>query len=1274
MGQHREKHFAEALLLLIILLLVSAAAGFSVAAFAAPADTASQVVGTGERARTIGQLLDGGEYVEGRVLARVSDEYAPISTFSDEQASTVSDLYTFSSSSVDASAAGDVASASTGTGATGTGDASAGKGATAFSFHAPDRIILIQSDTLTTKELLESLVNAAGVVSAQPDYIRTLDDGAASSQSAQTDDAASSQNAQSDDAASALASGSLSMLLGDDASAQSSDAAASTFASSVPNDMFFNELYSLKDASEAGTSVRALWDKLWNSVPTSANVEESKQVIIAVMDSGVEYDHVDLAGVMWRGGDALAAKGIASGTYGYDFVGNDTDPMDKNGHGSLVAGVVAASVNNGTGVAGIAPNARIMALRTGDSRGMNALSATIAAYSYLADAAQAGVHVAAVNDSWGDIGGDGLLVEVVDDLYETYGTISVAASGNDSYDTDAVGFFPSSLPTDGIISVNATDEVGKLASFSDYGAMTTDIGAPGVAILSTSSKIWFVIGLADKSKLAVYETFDNVAPYAFEAAWAGSPDMGGTLKISSDADSSSSGTGAGIEFSVTDAQSGASDAITLTSHVDLSGAVNKPTDVVFDSRQFDDADDAAVRITRVYMASTLPGEWVELSSFDSGATRMNWGFHCFFIPAKQSDQIDWKKPTIKIERKLTDFDAGKDITYQIDNVGLAFDGACEAYPYFSDDGTSLAAPMVTGAIALLAAAYPDDSPATLKNRLLGSVTRSDALAGTCTSDGRLDLSRTDNPYPVVSTVEQDASDTRVVTVSGSFFGNAVGGVSVEGVDDGQVAITSWGDSQITLALPAGLQAANRYVTVTRASDSDTGRRLVALKGTAEADSTCFDELPAPDLGSLGLSRTQSEITSWQMASAGGKIYAVSSGVGKAGRTGGGVVHTIALLSYDPQARTWTDMDAFDDVAMTYVLMCAYGNNLYIYDAGVDILYRFDTETGVRTTVAHYSSDPAFSGVDYTNASMVSDGLTVTLVGSRKLVNGAYDHNQPTLSIDLSTGAASLGTSLAHSRIWPVLGYLDGVLFAAAGGTAAQTPATSVEILANGAYSAVASMPDGILASQLSTAAGSVLPAGFRFVAADGSTVELAHDCLAVSGLVNSSGKNSADTYIFDPQARTWTTTARILAPVKVSYAGGAYLNGKFYVLGYDGTGNIGNGYGLVFRCLASAPVDPDPTPTPTPDPDPTPVPDPNPAPTPDSADVAGDGAGGGSASALQATYTANAPASKTVADTSDSTTVSIAVYALLVCAIAAFALLLAAPVLQRVSCESDKTR
>jgi subtilisin family serine protease len=223
----------------------------------------------------------------------------------------------------------------------------------------------------------------------------------------------------------------------------------------------------------------------------------SSDVVLAVIDTGVHYGHEDLAANMWRNQGETPGNGIdddnngfRDDVFGFDFAAdrwgnNDSDPMDIDGHGTHVAGTMAAVGNNGTGVCGINWKARIMALK-GFRPDMHIYdSDCIEAIDYAVMMKRdRGVNVAAINASFGGGGRNPLQEEAIADA-ASLGIAFVCAAGNEGADNDSTPFFPANYDLPGIISVAASDQNDGLASFSNYGASSVDIAAPGVAILST---------------------------------------------------------------------------------------------------------------------------------------------------------------------------------------------------------------------------------------------------------------------------------------------------------------------------------------------------------------------------------------------------------------------------------------------------------------------------------------------------------------------------------------------------------------------------------------------------------------------------------------------------------------------------------------------------------------------------------------------------------------------------------------------------------------------
>lgn len=209
-------------------------------------------------------------------------------------------------------------------------------------------------------------------------------------------------------------------------------------------------------------------------------------VVVAVIDTGVDYTHPDLAANMWQNEGEVPSNGIdddgngyVDDIFGYDFANRDHDPMDDHLHGTHIAGTIAAVADNGIGVVGVAPGVRIMALKFMDETGNGLTSDAISALNY---AVANGASIS--NNSFG--GGP------VSQAFKTAiqnaggsGHIFVAAAGNYGNNNDANPFYPANYELDNIITVAATDAADSLAWFSNYGKRSVDIGAPGLDIYST---------------------------------------------------------------------------------------------------------------------------------------------------------------------------------------------------------------------------------------------------------------------------------------------------------------------------------------------------------------------------------------------------------------------------------------------------------------------------------------------------------------------------------------------------------------------------------------------------------------------------------------------------------------------------------------------------------------------------------------------------------------------------------------------------------------------
>ena len=251
----------------------------------------------------------------------------------------------------------------------------------------------------------------------------------------------------------------------------------------VPDDPKFSSQYGLENSGQTGGTPGAdiSATKAWA-------FETGGDVVVAVIDTGVDYTHSELRLNMWKNPGEISGNGLdddnngfVDDIYGWDFSNNDSDPMDDMGHGTHVAGIIAAQGNNGIGISGVNWRARIMALKFIDANGIGTTSKAIKALNY---AVAMGARVS--NNSWGGGAFSQALFDAISAAQST-AHMFVAASGNTGIDTDDPTnnlHYPSSYPLDNVISVTATDEFDRLGGFSNYGAVSVDLAAPGMNINS----------------------------------------------------------------------------------------------------------------------------------------------------------------------------------------------------------------------------------------------------------------------------------------------------------------------------------------------------------------------------------------------------------------------------------------------------------------------------------------------------------------------------------------------------------------------------------------------------------------------------------------------------------------------------------------------------------------------------------------------------------------------------------------------------------------------
>jgi len=261
----------------------------------------------------------------------------------------------------------------------------------------------------------------------------------------------------------------------------------------MPNDPDFDKLWGLHNTGQTGGTQDADIDapEAWDTQTGSSNV------VIAVIDTGADLDHVDIIDNIWKntGEDWLGGSpgndgwdndgnGKPDDYYGWDFVNNDNDPDDDNApdyHGTHVSGIIGARGNNNVGITGVCWSASIVPLKILAANGIGSVASEIEAIDYAIDK---GAKIINVSSGGKDFSQSEY--EAIKSARDA-GLLFVAAAGNDGEDNDSFPVYPASYDLNNIVAVAATDHNDSRASWSNYGPTSVDVAAPGVNIYSTKA-------------------------------------------------------------------------------------------------------------------------------------------------------------------------------------------------------------------------------------------------------------------------------------------------------------------------------------------------------------------------------------------------------------------------------------------------------------------------------------------------------------------------------------------------------------------------------------------------------------------------------------------------------------------------------------------------------------------------------------------------------------------------------------------------------------------
>lgn len=503
---------------------------------------------------------------------------------------------------------------------------------------------------------------------------------------------------------------------------------------------------------------------------------DDKEKVIALVDTGIDYTHEELQNVVWN--NPINSKQF-KGEHGYDFINYDGDPLDDNGHGTHCSGIMAAASDNGVGIAGTAnsENIKIMGLKILDEEGYGYGMEAIGAYNYIYKAQQLGVNVVAVNNSWGAGAEEGEDFEIflqIINLIGEEGALSICAAGNEGNNNDYTEVIPANLESPYVISVAASNENDELAGFSNYGE-SVDLAAPGTDILSTVSYNTFnPVLYENKDELcAIFEDFEtgklvetmkkgkltNTAVEESDICYGLDSDSKGNMTVALDGETyfgnQTDGTQS-IQWTVKNAKESGIYKLYLPYMAEESSTPLYSSVMVKVSRPSGLGEDLfGLDQSILYVSDGMfdeEGTYDEGTETIIGGTYIDDGNYWNLCTGQAAESVDEEQ-----QRALSiQFMAGEDgdYTVYIDKMGISKgdveDDAFGKYDFYN--GTSMATPYVTGAVAAIADAFGEETAQERKARILGSVRKSENLEGMVKTGGVLDLSNVENPNMTIEKI------------------------------------------------------------------------------------------------------------------------------------------------------------------------------------------------------------------------------------------------------------------------------------------------------------------------------------------------------------------------------------------------------------------------------------------------------------------------------------------------------------------------------------------
>lgn len=481
----------------------------------------------------------------------------------------------------------------------------------------------------------------------------------------------------------------------------------------TPSDPSFNLLWGLNNINDNDIDAPEAWD-----ITTG-----SDNIVIAVIDSGLAYNHPDFADNVWTNDAELNGSplidddgnGYDDDFYGWDFIDGDGYPLDLNDHGTHVAGIIAAQGNNNTGIAGVMWDAKIMPVRVLGLSGSGSAFDAIAAIQYAYDN---GARI--MNCSWG---GENFSQSLKDAIENAADALFIFSAGNTRGDTDFSPVYPASYNSSNIISVAATNDADELAWFSSYGSDSVDLAAPGVGILSTVPEYSYGTPVTVYPAAGTVEDFEDSTGTLPLQGW----NRGGTNSTWA----VTAGTGVSGTNSLEDSPGGnyANNTYSWAGYMTPfdSSAKGRRYLLAFDVKG--DVESDYDRLDIIYSDDGSSWDWID---YLTGPQSAFTSYTADYTPVAET--YDSFHFGFRIDSDNT---IQRDGAY-IDNITMTSEViSISSYDYIYYQGTSVAAPHVTGVAGLLLANGPTLTNLELKEIILSSVDQVAGLSGKMLTGGRL---------------------------------------------------------------------------------------------------------------------------------------------------------------------------------------------------------------------------------------------------------------------------------------------------------------------------------------------------------------------------------------------------------------------------------------------------------------------------------------------------------------------------------------------------------